>query len=382
VKAHRILALLIAVGIFAPAPSFATTSVRYPANEVGSDVSYPQCNPDSPADTAKPPVGQFGIVGLTDGKPWVYNSCAASEWSAALSLPRMPGIYLNTANPAPSSTYYWPSTGARDPKLCINAKSVADSGCAYDYGWHAAKDAFTKAGALGISGASAVTWWLDVEADNTWNGTPAANAADLQGVTDYLRLHGVPAVGIYTSTTAWATVTGGYDKANAATYARTWKRELTASYPLTGSPVWKLGVGTKTSATSACRSISPTGAPTWLAQYASTVDRDLACPTEPTPTFTISLHPTKTTLTKARPKATIKLRITETGPRQPIHLTLNHPTLVKARLARTTINGTTTVPLTTSVIPESAGRRWSVNLRVTATGITAVKSKNEKIKGA
>jgi hypothetical protein len=377
-----VVVLILGTATSGAAAVRASSETRFPAGAVGTDVSYPQCDPNVPENTLTLPTGQFGIVGLTQGLPWVENDCAGTEWAAASDLPAV-ALYMNTANPAPTSTFYWPETGARDPSLCRNAKSVADPGCAYDYGWHAAQDAFTTITTdQGISDPSSMMWWLDVEADNTWNGTPTANAADLQGMVDYLRKQHVPSVGIYTSKTAWTSVTGGYDKANAATYAKAWRSELTASYPMTASPIWKLGIGTKSSATRACKAISPTGAATWLAQYAGKIDHDLACPTEPTASFQLTTNTGRVTLGKGQ-KKTIKITITESGPTQPIHLTLKTPTGIKARLSRKAVTGTTVINLTTSISTSSRGSARGVHyVTITATGITGTRSKKEKIKSA
>lgn len=380
---HRIgtglaLALvLVTAAASSAAVSQSTSTTRYPANSVGSDVSWPQCNSKEIGAVANPPTGQFAIVGLTNGRPYSYSNCALGEWNDASTLPNSPQLYLNTANPAPSSSFYWPASGAHDPKLCRNAHSLSDPGCAYDYGWHSAEDALTTALGRGITAAKSETWWLDVEADNTWNGTATANAADLQGSVDYLRGQGVPAVGIYTSAAAWKKVTGGYDKVTAPTYAKAWGAEFTAAYPLTGSPGWRLGIGTKASATAGCTTVSPLGTPYWLSQYAGAIDQDLACQAQPTPTMRLTTSTGHIRVTRGHSK-TITVTITETGPTQPVHLTLKKPTGVKAKLGTTRVTRSTTVTL--HISPRRSAPRGLHHLTITATATTTAKSKALKIR--
>src|SRR5690349_7115525 len=79
----------------------------------GYDVSYPQCGRSMPAGAT------FGIVGVTNGLPFSANPCLATEWSWAAAR-GAPQLYMNTANPAPHSSFYWPSSGASDPALCTD----------------------------------------------------------------------------------------------------------------------------------------------------------------------------------------------------------------------------------------------------------------------
>ena len=270
----------IAVAVMAVVGVPRAAWASYPSGYVGHDASYPQCTSTGASTATVGGLGgEFGIVGVTGGRPWGSNSCASAEVSWASGLQNAPGLYMNTANPAPSSGYYWPTSGASDPALCKNAGSTTDPGCAYDYGWHAAADALTNE-AKNIPNAAGLTWWLDVETGNSWNGDGSSNAADLQGSVDYLRSHGVPSVGVYSTTSQWTTITGGYDSTTAASYATAWAPEFTAQYPMTDSPVWVAGFGTASSATTNCGS-SFTGGPTWLAQYndGSGYDADLACST-------------------------------------------------------------------------------------------------------
>src|SRR6266568_34068 len=119
--------------------SWAGTSAA-PAGSTGHDISYPQCSGSSISAGAGHLGGQFGIVGVTNGRAWSANPCLGSEYQWAAGLPSTPGLYTNTANPAPTSSYYWPTSGSTDPVLCEKSTSTTDPGCAYDYGWHTGKN--------------------------------------------------------------------------------------------------------------------------------------------------------------------------------------------------------------------------------------------------
>lgn len=239
----------------------------------GWDLSWPQCPGGFPRG------GALGIVGVTNGRPWGANPCLALQYSWAAGLPGTPGFYMNTANPAPHSSFYWPSSGSSDPALCDDATSVADPGCVYDYGWHAARDALSSAISAGvpIDAATGSPWWLDVETGNTWNGTGSANAADLQGSIDYLTSQGVPVVGLYSTSSQWNSITGGYTTATAPSYASAWEPEFTSSYGIASSPDWVAGAGSAHQAARYCAR-SFTGVAVQLAQYPSQgFDADLFC---------------------------------------------------------------------------------------------------------
>lgn len=236
----------------------------------GFDLSYVQCGSKLPAN------GSFGVVGVAHGLPWSSNACLAQEFAWAQSRGNA-GLYMNTANPAPHSSFFWPASGVSDPALCRDSTSVSDAGCAYDYGWHAAQDALRVATASLGTQAASVTWWLDVETTNTWNGTSSANAADIQGSIDYLRSQGVPSVGVYSTSYQWGVITGGYTSTNAAAYADRWAGEFVPRYPIAGAPNWIAGVSTLKRAQANCGTTF-SGGPTVLVQYRSgSFDGDYAC---------------------------------------------------------------------------------------------------------
>jgi hypothetical protein len=247
-----------------PAPDKA--SKPRPAVSTGYDVSYPQCG------TSLPSLPRFSVVGVDGGRVLKPNPCLTTLiiWARSATEPA-PSYYLNTGNPGPLVSSYWPS-GQQVPRVCAESYPVNDSeACAYDYGWNAAQDSITRAAAAAaIAGApdpATATWWLDVETGNSWESlqygsSPAYLANDtaaLQGMVDQLRAHGVSTVGAYSTTSQWTAITGGAS--------------------LGGVPVWYAGVGTLAQAQSRCSSVySFTGGPVTLTQYASSgFDADWRC---------------------------------------------------------------------------------------------------------
>src|SRR5258708_9182999 len=94
------------------------------AGSVGNDVSYPECGRPVPTG------GEFGIVGITGGRPFTANPCLGAEQTWASGLPDVAMVYLNTSNPGPVSSR-WPGHGASDPARCVDETSTSDPGCAY-----------------------------------------------------------------------------------------------------------------------------------------------------------------------------------------------------------------------------------------------------------
>jgi hypothetical protein len=200
---------------------------------------------------------------------------------------------MNTANPAPRSSYFWPASGTRDPAFCQDAASTTDPGCAYDYGWHAAANAFATAQSASGAALGAI-WWLDVETGNTWNGDGYSNAADIQGSIDYLRSKQVASVGVYSTDYQWTSITGGYRATNASSYASAWQPEFTSPNGIGSSPSWLAGAASEAAAASSCGS-SFLNTTTWLTQYPSGgYDGDYSCGSTsppPQPNYAISASP-------------------------------------------------------------------------------------------
>ncbi len=185
-----------------------------PAPPIGHDVSWPQCNdPEMPAQF------DFAIVGINRGRVHSENPCLRDqlEWAGEAV-----DLYMNTANPGPDRSGFWPSGQSR-PRPCDTRRSPGDDtpNCAYLYGWNAAADAYARAlGAFVDVGwvdedvdrlPEAVGWWLDVETANSWRGNRGLNVASLHGSVDYLESMGVAEVGFYSTPLLWWRVTSGTD---------------------------------------------------------------------------------------------------------------------------------------------------------------------------
>jgi hypothetical protein len=170
----------------------------------GYDISYPQCGAAYPANPL------FAIVGVNGGRVFSGNSCLVSQlaWGGDARAE----LYVNTGNPGPALSSFWPR-GQTTPRFCdANNPDTAD--CAYDYGWNAAADSYTRteqayAARSITANPNATAWWLDVETSNSWRSSTALNVAALQGGFDYLRSRGVTRLGFYSTTVQWGTITGG-----------------------------------------------------------------------------------------------------------------------------------------------------------------------------
>ena len=187
-----------------PSPSPEPSAPR----AIGIDASWPQCNDELPASF------DFAIVGVNRGRTFSENDCLAAQlaWAG-----RDADLYLNTANPGPDHSRYWP-VGQSGPVDCDPADDDSHQ-CAYLYGWNAAADGYERVlaahVALGWADADADevtshgTWWLDVETANSWRRDPSLNVVTLHGAVDFLESKGVAEVGFYSTPLLWWRVTRG-----------------------------------------------------------------------------------------------------------------------------------------------------------------------------
>jgi len=230
------------------------------SGRAGNDISYPDCPHPLPG------VATIGIIGVNDGRPYTRNPCLAAEfaWAGGTGLT---GLYVNTqAAYGPSATH-----GSTGP---AGTCAKTDHNCqGYNYGYNAAKYAWTYAvQQLGAANVPSV-WWLDIEIENTWfTNSPTSNASSIQGALDFLGTagrYGAPSmgltVGIYSTTLQFQKITG------------------TTFRP--GVPVWYATV--ETTAQAALGRCGPmagnpnsfTGGPVWLVQYLpGGFDTDVGCP--------------------------------------------------------------------------------------------------------
>jgi hypothetical protein len=210
----------------------------YPVNEVGHDVSWPNCQVSAPKDKT------FGIVGITGGLVFRPNPCLFEEahWFQNLSL------YLNTG--------YVGKTGAEKYATSPRNCSSSDEAClAYNFGYNAAAYALNYAASQYVH---TNVWWLDVETDNSWSTNTDFNRASLQGmigaITQYTIL---PTIGFYSYPGQWDSITNS------------WKNGY-PNWAATGSSDFKQAV-------SYCQGQDFNGGRTWLTQYTTRLDNDYAC---------------------------------------------------------------------------------------------------------
>lgn len=240
------VALALTALTIGASPMFGTAVA---SSNIGDDISWPQCGRAFPTGSA------FGIVGVSGGKPFVDNPCLSAEhqWAVATGVPA--AFYMNTANPGPDTAALdW--YGQRSPNAaCSPADQAA---CAYNYGYNAARYAFSYANSRAAAGPGH-TWWLDVETDNSWSRADlSANLADIAGSIDYLTSRGV-VVGVYSTPYQWTRITGG------------------ARIP--GLPNWAAGARDAGQAAAFCATKSFTGGPVLLAQFVEgDFDRNYPCP--------------------------------------------------------------------------------------------------------
>ncbi len=188
---------------------------------IGYDISWPQCGKRLPTNQA------FGIVGVNGGLANNTNPCLSTQltWAnRSIGGANQPLIqlYVNTANPGGLGTASWPvnnidPAGNMSPNpfaQCDNSDSLA---CAWQYGWNrAVEDNLQRfvpsATTAGVNtSASAYTWWLDVETENTWKSGSAfamqSNVAVLEGMTAYFKQLGAK-VGLYSTGLQWSQIVG------------------------------------------------------------------------------------------------------------------------------------------------------------------------------
>ena len=137
---------------------------------------------------------------------------------------------------------------------------TATAACAYIYGYAMA---FDDVNVRGVTDAAHHMWWLDVETGNSWSPDPAANAADLEGMTAYLQSIGAE-VGIYATTYQFKEIAGTVDPGSNLYMLMNWIPGATSS----------------ASAQANCSSAPLTaGATIALAQFTDdSLDYNYACP--------------------------------------------------------------------------------------------------------
>jgi hypothetical protein len=171
-----------------------TTGDPYASGNVGVDISWPQCG----TANMTPSGYDFGVVGINAGLAYSVNPCLQAE------ADNFPGeqlaLYVNTAWNSQSS-----HINPDSPREC----TAGDENClAYNYGYNAGVAAVNAAIDAGISMNTEA--WEDVEPDATWSTDTGQNQQSLLGERDALIDGGATNVGIYSYTSAWNDITGGW----------------------------------------------------------------------------------------------------------------------------------------------------------------------------
>jgi hypothetical protein len=239
-----------AVLIIAFNAAVAATFDPYLRGTSGYDYSYPQCGVAAPR-------ASFGIVGVNGGYPFTYyNDCLAAEFAAATKTGNA-ATYINTG--------YDPSFTAIDGRHatadCASQSTSVTGTAAQQAAWavgcsEAQRDV---AYASSQSATAPSTWWLDVEIANSWSTTDLSlNRYTIQGIVATLRTTTAVPIGVYSTSSQWAEITGGYPAAVDANWIATGQSNLKR-------------------AKSYCSSTGFTGAKIWLVQYVATYDHDFVC---------------------------------------------------------------------------------------------------------
>ncbi len=231
------LSIVVVLAACAPASSAFALDL-YPAQKIGHDVSWPNCNAQLPVKSP------FGIVGATGGLVFHPNPCLFEEshWFSNLSLYMNTG-YAGKIRAVPYESY---------PRHC----SLADETClAYNFGYNAGKYAIMYAASQYVHSN---VWWLDVETENSWSTNTGVNRASLIGMVAAIQKNTVlPVIGFYSYPGQWNTITGGWQN---------------------GYPNWvATGNDRLQTATAYCDGQAFNGGKTLLTQYTTRLDNDYVC---------------------------------------------------------------------------------------------------------
>jgi hypothetical protein len=245
-SAAALAALLVVSGA-----TGASAATVYPGGSVGVDISYPSCH------TKIKPGLPFGVVGVSGGRVYEDNPCAASE---AAAFPGGATLYVNTGLYT-GGNYFAAAMTTGDCGSKATAAEAATCG-AYEYGLLAGQHAVDYARSQHLSTA---VWWLDVETTNTWDADTALNVQSIKGEYDAIRAADAAAtIGVYAVPSQWNQIVG-------------------SSFPTTWTwPVW-YATGLRSASAGAVRTYcgsqySFTGGPVLLVQWVEKLDQDYACP--------------------------------------------------------------------------------------------------------
>ncbi len=247
-----VVATFLAVGLTPLSASAATTTNVYSGS--GYDVSYPNCTDSVPTGSS------FGIVGMTGGRPFSTNGCAATEWNGALGLSTGPSAYFNTGYAGAYAKSITSTCSSASQKAGVYGTLAKHALAQAEQAWAVGCSEVDWARSVlstVTSGAPAM-WWADIETGNSWSLTTSLNRFTIDGISFEMQQGSLTLGGVYSTSASWIKITG----------SATW----------TPTPVptanWVAGAA-------GCPSSSPfnPGSPTWLAQTGQTggVDVDTAC---------------------------------------------------------------------------------------------------------
>lgn len=243
--------VLAAAGIIVALSANASAGFNpYSSGSTGYDYSYIQCGSPAPASS-------FGIVGVNAGYPFTYyNSCLAAEYAAAVKTGNA-AVYMNTGY----DPTYTAIDGVHTTQACANSSGTIAGTTSQQAAWAVGCSEAQRdlAYASAHSATAATAWWLDVETANSWSTSDLSlNAYAIQGIVATLRQSTSVPIGVYSTSSQWTAITGGYQAAVDANWVATGQRSAKR-------------------AKQSCASSGFTGAKVWLVQYVATYDRDLAC---------------------------------------------------------------------------------------------------------
>ncbi|MFJ4297398.1 hypothetical protein [Curtobacterium sp. NPDC089689] len=248
----------------------------------GVDVSWPQ----GPACTAVPTDQSFGVVGVNGSLANTTNPCLAQQlaWakgSAGGTAQPKAQVYSLFTNPGAAKASVWPSSNTLPggptvsvPTQYTNGECTAQSGaqstwktttaCSYVYGYTRAYEA---ANTRGVTDPGQYRWWLDVETGLSYVSDTAQNRAALEGMIAALRASGVTSIGLYSTTSQFATIMG----------------TVQTTSPIRPLPSWiALGTARLDQAQAACTGKPLTAGKIAMTQYVTAygsgkIDRDWSC---------------------------------------------------------------------------------------------------------
>jgi hypothetical protein len=214
----------------------AQASGPYVSGSTGYDAAQGNCPATPPP--ASMGYSTFGVLNTTGGRPFTANTCLGQEISSAQAAGTAVSFYFNTGY---VGAYGQDVTGGCN--AAASAKGyTGKTAQAYAIGCSEFDYAYSQAG--GVKGGM---WWLDVETANSWSSANRSlNVNTIQGAID--EGHAVTGswVGVYSSKSAWKTITGNAAVSADADWGLVndygWTCPGTAGF--TGSPIWLLQGGT------------------------------------------------------------------------------------------------------------------------------------------